>query len=172
MLVCFHDGCSTEFELCGKHHQRNGISQTIFHAEFKFNGISYRPCSWRSWWSNIKSEHKSTVIAYHIGGLNLCKTGYCSWTGVPLIWYSAQIPWNLYLYHDEELMIQYDTFQPMGAQLSKKAVLPLAKILVTVSCCSSKIGPRVTTNCVAWGQQDWQFQVAWRLANFLIICWF
>ena len=33
-------------------------------------------------------------------------------------------------------------FQPMAAQLSKKAVLPLAKILATASCRSSKTGPR------------------------------
>ena len=33
------------------------------------------------------------------------------------------------------------TFQPMGAQLSKKAALPLAKILATTSCRSTKTGP-------------------------------
>ena len=33
------------------------------------------------------------------------------------------------------------SFQPMAAQLSKKAVLPLAKIIVTTPCRSSKTGP-------------------------------
>ena len=33
-------------------------------------------------------------------------------------------------------------FQPMAAQLSMKAALPLAKILATASCRSSKTGPR------------------------------
>ena len=33
-------------------------------------------------------------------------------------------------------------FQPMAAQLSKKAALPLAKILARASCRSSKTGPR------------------------------
>ena len=37
-------------------------------------------------------------------------------------------------------------FQPMAVQLSKKAALPLAKILTTMSCRSSKTGPR------AWGR--------------------
>ena len=33
------------------------------------------------------------------------------------------------------------SFQPMGAQLSKKAALPLAQIIATASCRSSKTGP-------------------------------
>ena len=32
-------------------------------------------------------------------------------------------------------------FQPMAVQLSKKAVLPLAKILATASCRNNKTGP-------------------------------
>ena len=37
-------------------------------------------------------------------------------------------------------------FQPMAAQLSMEAVLPLANIIVTVSCRSSKAGPWATMN--------------------------
>ena len=41
-------------------------------------------------------------------------------------------------------------FQPMAAQLSKKAVLPLAKILATASYRSSKTGPSTKTS--KWSQ--------------------
>ena len=39
-------------------------------------------------------------------------------------------------------------FQPMAVQLSKKATLPLAKIPVTVSCCSSKTEPCTAINFI------------------------
>ena len=41
------------------------------------------------------------------------------------------------------------SFQPMVAQLSKKAALPLAKIIATTSCRNSKTGPRITTPATA-----------------------
>ena len=44
-------------------------------------------------------------------------------------------------------------FQPMAAQLSMKAALPLAKILATASCRSSKTGPSspyIPTTCCVW----------------------
>ena len=40
-------------------------------------------------------------------------------------------------------------FQPMAAQLSMKAALPLDKILATASCCRSKTGPRATASMSA-----------------------
>ena len=47
-------------------------------------------------------------------------------------------------YHSDLMLLQ--SFQPMAAQLSKKAALPLAKIFVTGSCRSSKTGPRTHLN--------------------------
>ena len=46
--------------------------------------------------------------------------------------------WALSYYSDLTLSQE---FQPMAAQLSMKAALPLAKILATASCRSSKTGP-------------------------------
>ena len=40
-------------------------------------------------------------------------------------------------------LMRSQPFQPMAAKLSKKAVLPLAKILVTASCHNSNTGPRI-----------------------------
>ena len=50
-------------------------------------------------------------------------------------------------------------FQPMSAQLSKKAVLLLAKILATASCRSIKTGPRVSTAMV-FTQLSWNIPVS------------
>ena len=47
--------------------------------------------------------------------------------------------WALSYYSDLTLLQE---FQPTAAQLSMKAALPLAKILATASCRSSKTGPR------------------------------
>ena len=49
------------------------------------------------------------------------------------------MPWLLSYYSDLTLLQE---FQPMVTQLSKKAAHPLAKILVTTSCRSSKKGPK------------------------------
>ena len=48
--------------------------------------------------------------------------------------------WTLSYYCD---LTPSQEFQPMAAQLSIKATLPLAGILATASCCSSKTGPGV-----------------------------
>ena len=48
-------------------------------------------------------------------------------------------------YYSYLMLSQY--FQPMGARLSKKAVLLLAENIVKVSCWSGKTGPC----CQAWG---------------------
>ena len=50
--------------------------------------------------------------------------------------------WELSCYNDVSLSLSL-SFQPMAAQLSKKAALPLAKILAKTSCRSSKTGPRI-----------------------------
>ena len=52
------------------------------------------------------------------------------------------VPWALSYYSDRTLS---QGFQLMAAQLSMKAALPLAKILVTASCRSSKTGPSLLT---------------------------
>ena len=49
--------------------------------------------------------------------------------------YFVAVPWVLSCYSD--LMLS-QAFPPMAAQLSQKAVLPLAKIPATVSCYRSK----------------------------------
>ena len=55
-------------------------------------------------------------------------------------------------YYSDQMLSQ--SFQQMAAQLSKKAALPLAKILVTwqatLSCCSSKTGSRSSTRLLTW----------------------
>ena len=56
-----------------------------------------------------------------------------------------QCPWVLFYYSDLTLS---ESFQPMAAQLSNKAALPLAKILATASCRSSKTGPWVASCCL------------------------
>ena len=63
----------------------------------------------------------------------------CQWTGsLPVQHQTIIWTWALSNYSDLTLSQE---FQPMAAQLSMKAALPLAKILVTASCCSSKTGP-------------------------------
>ena len=57
--------------------------------------------------------------------------------------------WALSYYTDLTLS---QTFQPMTAQLSQKAALPLAKILATASGRSSKTGPRSSVNSLHKGQ--------------------
>ena len=52
---------------------------------------------------------------------------------------SRRVSWALSYYSDLTLSQE---FQPMAAQLSMKASLPLAKILATAWCRSSKTGPR------------------------------
>ena len=54
------------------------------------------------------------------------------------IYYNTDYSWALSYYSDLTLSQE---FQPMAAQLSMKAALPLAKILATASCRSSKTGP-------------------------------
>ena len=46
------------------------------------------------------------------------------------------------LYYYSDLTLSQE-FQPMAAQLSMEAALPLARILVTASCCNSNTEPRV-----------------------------
>ena len=58
------------------------------------------------------------------------------WCGV--MWPGASPAWALSHYSDLTLS---QSFQPMAAQLSKKAALPLAKILATAPCRRSKTGP-------------------------------
>ena len=62
---------------------------------------------------------------------------------------SKRGPWHIYWGYCWHRVLSYysdmtlsQSVQPMGAQLSKKAVLPLAKILTTASCRNSKTGPR------------------------------
>ena len=55
-------------------------------------------------------------------------------------------------YYSELTLSQ--SFQPMAARLSKKAALPLAKILATASCHNSKTGPRVE---FAWLNAEWTY---------------
>ena len=52
--------------------------------------------------------------------------------------FRASYLWALHYYSD--LMLS-QAFQPLATQLSKKAALPLAKIISTASCRSSKTGP-------------------------------
>ena len=58
--------------------------------------------------------------------------------------------WALSYYSDRTL---WQEFQPMAAKLSMKAALPLAKILTTASCRSSKTGPWLLTS--PRHQQPW-----------------
>ena len=54
--------------------------------------------------------------------------------------------WGKALFYYSDLTL-LQAFQPMAAQLSKKAELPLAKILATVPCRSSKTGPSWAIDC-------------------------
>ena len=56
----------------------------------------------------------------------------------------CSFPWALFYYSNLTLSQE---FQPMTAQLSKKAALPLAKILETASCRSSNTGPWCRPSC-------------------------
>ena len=53
-------------------------------------------------------------------------------------WLTKPSPWALSYYNDLTLSHSFELIVP---QLSKKAALPLAKILATASCCSSKTRP-------------------------------
>ena len=62
------------------------------------------------------------------------------WVLVALIYWWLYSLWLRALSYNSDATLS-QTFQPMTAQLSMKAELPLAKILATASCRSSKTGP-------------------------------
>ena len=69
---------------------------------------------------------------------------------VNILMYPSTTTFNQCIYNGPMALSYYSdlmlsqAFQPMVAQLSKKAALPLAKIVATASCWCSNTGPRNT----------------------------
>ena len=95
-----------------------------------------------------------TLVTLNLFCKDLKMLWHSSWSCQPF-WMMSSGPswtWTLSYYSD---LTQSQSFQPMAAQLSKKAALQLAKIPATVSCRSSKIWPKwhysklLTRSCLA-----------------------
>ena len=108
---------------------------------------------WHRWPSTQPNWTAHSLAAYHWNVHNPsaqgCAAGlFAVWLGCvaghPYGWRTH--PWSQSYYKDQMLS---QSFQPMAAQLSKKAALPLTKILVTASCRSSKTRPSSTLSCRA-----------------------
>ena len=91
----------------------------------------------------------------HLRIYRLTKTHLGIWSGaIKIPSKISQYKGSIYYNTDYRALSYYSDLtlsqelQPMAAQLSKKAALPLAKILATASCRSSKTGPRVATTKV------------------------
>ena len=98
------------------------------------------------------------MISWH--GNDICITGLL-WGEVIARWWIPLTKGQQYraLSYYSDLTLSQE-FQPMAAQLSMKAALPLAKILVTASCCSSKTGSRTLMfSLLNW--TNWWFETPW-----------
>ena len=92
------------------------------------NNVAYHRAETKRHWSVIYIGLKELILTLHSQDYS-GQTRSISW---------LLMPWTLYYYSD--LMLS-QSFHPMAAQLSMKAVFPLVKSLVTASCHSGNRGP-------------------------------
>ena len=92
------------------------------------------------------------------------------WVNIILVeviyWGSNQGQGRALSYYSDLTLSQ--EFQPMAAQLSMKAALPLAKILATASCRSSKTGPSIGL-VMAWCHQLRSLWNRWNIQQLFMI---
>ena len=93
--------------------------------------------------SNLKKKHMAVLVAIKVHKYDSRKV--YKWTLLLLLGghhHSPTMAQARALSYYSDLTLSQE-FQPMAAQVSTKAVLPLAKILATASCRSSNTGPRI-----------------------------